>query len=207
MARPTSRKPAQAGRNSPAASRRATGGRLGRADWVRAGQDVLRERGIAELKLGLLTGRLGVSTGSFYYHFADFEDFLGAVAESFSADRVQGLVDRATATARDPIDRIRRLARLSLDDGTFELDKAMRIWATMDRRAAATVIRSERAVLAFLSQAFADLGFAGDEAAMRARILLSVNIARLATEDDRNGRRFFKRALEILAEPPARRRR
>jgi AcrR family transcriptional regulator len=179
-------------------------GRLGPSDWVRAGQDVLREEGIAGLKLAALTARLGVSTGSFYYHFADFEDYLGAVAESFSADRVQGLIDRTMAGgASDPLSRIRGLAKLSLEDQTFELDKAMRIWATMDPRAAVTVARSEKAVLAFLSDAFADLGFAREEASMRARILLSVNVARLLTANGKSRRRFFKRTLEILTDPAA----
>jgi len=71
-------------------SRRSNEGRLTRKDWILAGQDMLRAEGIAGLKLASLTGRLGVSTGSFYHHFADFEDYLGAVAEYFSADRVQG---------------------------------------------------------------------------------------------------------------------
>jgi AcrR family transcriptional regulator len=168
---------------------------------VHAGQDVLREDGIAGLKLSALTARLGVSTGSFYHHFGDFEDYLGAVADSFSAQRVRGLIDRTMAGEPDPLTRIRRLAKLSLEDKTFELDKAMRIWATMDPRAAVTVAHSEKAVLAFLSDAFEDLGFSREEASLRARILLSVNIARLLTADGRTRRRFFKRTLEILTGP------
>jgi hypothetical protein len=105
------------------------------------------------------------------------------------------------AGAPDPLTRIRRLARLSLEDRTFELDEAMRIWATMDPRAALTVARSEKAVLAFLTRAFEELGFGRDEASMRARILLSVNIARLLTADGKSRRRFFKRTLEILTDP------
>ena len=193
MANPTPlKRPSSLGHGAsrPETVRRAGNGRLGRTDWVQAGQDVLREDGIAGLKLSALTARLGVSTGSFYYHFGDFEDYLGAVAESFSAQRVQGLIDRAKTGASDPLTRIRGLAKLSLDDKTFELDKAMRIWATMDPRAAVTVARSERAVLAFLSDAFEDLGFAREEASLRARILLSVNIARLLTADGRTRRRF-----------------
>jgi AcrR family transcriptional regulator len=204
MAKPTLLKRSPSLRNGATKqemARRSGDARLSRTDWVRAGQDVLREDGIAGLKLAVLTARLGVSTGSFYHHFSDFEDYLGAVAEYFSADRVQGLIDRTMAGAPDPVTRIRRLAKLSLEDHTFELDKAMRIWATMDRRAAVTVARSEKAVLAFLSDAFEDLGFAPEEASLRARILLSVNIARLLTSDGKSRRSFFKRTLQILISP------
>ena len=77
----------------------------------------------------------------------------------------------------------------------------MRIWATMDQRAAVTVERSERLVLAFLAQAFEDIGFSPAEAVLRARILLSVNIAPLRTSSEKSRRSYFRRALEILVSP------
>ncbi|MGB3866971.1 MAG: TetR/AcrR family transcriptional regulator [Xanthobacteraceae bacterium] len=173
-----------------------------RKDWILAGQDILRAEGIAGLKISNLTKRLHVSTGSFYHHFTDFESYLGAVAEDFSADRVQGLIDRTLEGNPDPVTRMQRLARLSLDDHTFELDRAMRIWATMDERAATTVTRSERLVLAFLTRAFEDLGFPASEASLRARILLSTNIAHILTSDGKGRRIAFKRTLEILVNVP-----
>ncbi|MBV9561182.1 MAG: TetR/AcrR family transcriptional regulator [Bradyrhizobium sp.] len=201
MPRPTPlKRPSTLRRGAKPASepaRRPSERRLTRKDWILTGQDILREQGIAGLKLSSLTGRLGVSTGSFYHHFTDFENYLGSVAEYYSADRVQGLIDRATAG--DPVTRMQQLAKLSLEDRTFELDHAMRIWATMDERAAVTMAKSERLVLAFLAQAFQDLGFPPAEASLRARILLSANIAPLLTADGRSRRNFFKRTLEILA--------
>lgn len=173
-------------------------GRLTQRDWIRAGQDILRAEGVAGLKLSNLTRRLGVSTGSFYHHFEDFEDYLGAVADYYTTDRVQGLIDQTLSGNLDPVKRMQSLAKLSLEDHTFELDKAMRIWATMDERAAMTVARSERLVLSFLSKAFEDLGFASAEASLRARILLAANIAPIVTSDGKSRRSIFKRTLEIL---------
>ncbi len=176
--------------------------RLSGVDWIEAGQDILREQGIAGVKLSALTARLGVSTGSFYHHFSDFEDYLGAVARHFSADRVRPGLEQTMVGNPDPITRIQRLAKLSLQERTFELDHAMRIWATMDPRAAATVSESESLVLPFLAQAFRDLGFEAGEAEVRARILLSVNVAPLLVFDKESRREFFKRALETLTRRP-----
>jgi len=190
----------KATKSEAAPPRRVNDGRLSRKDWIRAGQDMLRTQGISGLKLSSLTASLGVSTGSFYHHFSDYEEFLGAVAEYFTTDRVQGVIDQTMVENLDPVTRIRRLAKLSLEDHTFELDAAMRIWATMDERAAVTVARSEKVVLGFLAQAFEDLGFPPAEASLRASILLSVNISHLLTSTEKSRRGFFRRALEILVE-------
>ena len=47
--------------------------RLGRNDWIASGQVILRKSGISAVKLSALTARLGVSIGSFYHHFTNFD--------------------------------------------------------------------------------------------------------------------------------------
>ena len=82
-------------RNHVVAVQRKASARLSRRDWILAGQEILREHGVSGVKLAQLTRRLNVSTGSFYHHFANFDAYLGATAEAFSVDRVQGLLNRA----------------------------------------------------------------------------------------------------------------
>jgi len=176
--------------------------RLTREDWISAGQDILREGGVSSVKLAPLTRRLGVSTGSFYHHFGDFEEYLGELAASYSMGRVRGVLDRTSFDDPDPRTRVRELARRSVVEGTFDLDHAMRIWATMDPRAAATVREAEAQVLAFLTEAFRDLGFDATQAELRSRILMAVNVAHLQLFDTGGRRRFFKDAFDLLASRP-----
>ena len=174
-------------------------GRLSAEDWVEAGRGLLREQGIAAIKLAALTRRLGVSSGSFYHHFSDFEQYLGALADSYTADRVQGDLAAATSGGEaGPIERLQRLARRSVQAGTFELDRAMRIWASMDPRAEAAVVRAESLVLDFVTQAFAELGFDPAEATLRARILLSANVTPLRVGGDGTRADFFRGCLRVL---------
>lgn len=186
-------------RGSVSRSRKAKGERRRTvADWIAAGQDILREEGVAGLKLAPLTRRLGVSTGSFYHHFADFEDYLGALADHYSLDRVQGELNLTLAGETDPIGRIKCLGRISLRQGTFDLDRAMRIWATMDPRAERTVRKGEAMVLSFLADCFGALGFPPEEAQLRAYILLSVNVAPLGLPQGQSRRLFFRNTLRLL---------
>ena len=174
-------------------------GRLHRDDWIAADQAVLCEVGIAGLRLSVLTRRLHVSTGSFYHHFAHMEDYLAALASHFSQDDVRLILERAAAGATGPLSRIRRLAAISLDSTIFRLDRAMRVWATSDSRAAASIKASERLVLAFLVDAFAELGFVAEDAALRAHLLLSANVALIGEFRLSGDRELFKRSLELLS--------
>ncbi|MFO1079126.1 MAG: TetR/AcrR family transcriptional regulator [Reyranellaceae bacterium] len=172
--------------------------RLSRDDWIAAGQEVLCEVGIAGLRLSALTRRLEVSTGSFYHHFADMDEFLAALARHYDEADVRSILARASAGASGPLSRIRRLAAISLDSPIFRLDRAMRVWATSDERAAASVSAAEKLVLAFLVAAFEELGFACDDAALRAHLLLSANVALIGEFKLSGDRELFKRSLELL---------
>jgi len=176
--------------------------RLGRSDWIEAGAAILRESGITGVKLAALTARLGVSIGSFYHHFTSFEQYLGDLADHYSVERVRFELDIASAGKLGPVARIRRLGTVSLQRDTFRLDQAMRVWATMDARAEVNLRRAEALVLDFLEQAFRDLGFGAKEAALRARILLSINIAALGANGDKPHGDYFKSALRLLAKRP-----
>jgi AcrR family transcriptional regulator len=185
----------RSGKASGAARRN---GRLTRLDWLEAGQAILCEKGISGLKLAALTRRLHVSTGSFYHHFPDFEAYLNAVADHYTADQVRDALRQAAESAADPLDRLRRIRSISLKTRLFQLDSAMRVWAATDARAAATMRSAERIVLEFVARAFRDLGYARDEAALRARLLLSANVARIEAAAPPVGKRFFREALALL---------
>lgn len=174
-------------------------GRLSARDWIAAGQDLLREQGISAMKLAALTRRLGVSTGSFYHHFPDFEQYLGALAESYSLDRVMADLESALRDAdTSPVARLKSLGRQSVKAGTFELDRAMRIWATMDPRAEAALRRAEATVLDFITEAFTELGFERAEASLRARILLSTNVSPLLPQGEGSHADFFRGCLRLM---------
>ncbi|MFO1162175.1 MAG: TetR/AcrR family transcriptional regulator [Reyranellaceae bacterium] len=177
-------------------SRRAS--RLSRDDWIAAGQAVLCEAGIAGLRLSVLTRRLHVSTGSFYHHFDDMEAYLAALARHFSRDDVKRILERAASGATGPLSRIRRLAAISLNSTIFQLDRAMRIWATSDRRAMASVKTSEKLVLDYLTEAFAELGFVQADAALRAHLLLSANVALIGAFQLDGNRTLFEQSLDLL---------
>ncbi|WP_339948585.1 TetR/AcrR family transcriptional regulator [uncultured Albimonas sp.] len=179
--------------------------RLSKADWFQEGQRLLIEQGIAGMRLAKLAKRLHISTGSFYHHFTDMDDYLGQLADFYSSDQVSRLADEVARKVDDPVDQIRLLAARSVASGLFDLDRAMRVWATSDPRAAKSLHDAESVVVEFVGAAFARMGFAPAEARLRSQILLAANLAHLVTLEDGDKTGFRGRVLDLLtAQAPAR---
>jgi AcrR family transcriptional regulator len=83
-------------------------GRLTQADWVEGALHAFAEGGLPALGVEALAERLGVTKGSFYWHFRDTEELLRAVIqrwEELAVDHVMG--DLAALT--HPCDVLRRI--------------------------------------------------------------------------------------------------
>ena len=65
------------------------------ADWAEAALQLIAEAGLGALTVDTLAGRLGVTKGSFYWHFTGRADLLGAALERWeqgaTADHIAGL--------------------------------------------------------------------------------------------------------------------
>jgi AcrR family transcriptional regulator len=144
-------------------------------DWLEAGQMLLRDGGLRALKLRPLADALGVSTGSFYHHFADFSAYQAALAGYFSGDQIRRVLGEASE-APDPLGRIDRLVGIVARDGLSRLGLAMRAWAESDPRARDAVQGQDAAVLAFLTDNLLALGFPEQEARVRAYALVAVGL-------------------------------
>jgi AcrR family transcriptional regulator len=66
--------------------------------WVEAATTVLVDQGIDHVRVDVLAGELGVTRGSFYWHFRDREDLLRRVLQAWS-ERATEQLTRRLATA------------------------------------------------------------------------------------------------------------
>jgi AcrR family transcriptional regulator len=145
--------------------------RLSREHWIEAALDALGEGGVAAVAVEPLAARLGVTKGSFYWHFADVDAFLGALAERWAAEseRTPGPL-----TVEDPADAESVLVSAMeqfADRRVRNLTRAMREWAQTDARARAALHTADEALFGRIKDAFASLGFSSLEAEVRGKIL------------------------------------
>jgi AcrR family transcriptional regulator len=153
----------------PSAKRAKAGtSRLTVDDWVGAALGLLAEEGVGAVKIDRLCVQLGVTKGSFYWHFEDLASFLTAVADRWGQTR-DSLRDEFVALREvEPRERIgNMLERLVAPDG-FALERAVRDWARTDESVRVRVEQSDRWVFEEMRRAIIDLGFDKADAETRA---------------------------------------
>ena len=152
------------------------GSRLSVDDWLEAATQILVDDGIDTLKISRLSARLGVTKGSFYWHFPDIGALKTALAEhcrraqSAAADRIEAL------EALPPLERVEGMARLLSDPRRWAMESALRRWAQTDESIANSVDALDCRIFSIAISAMRELGFSEAEAHARATTLLYAGI-------------------------------
>jgi AcrR family transcriptional regulator len=148
--------------------------RLGREDWLRVGLEALAESGPAALKAARLARTLGVTTGSFYWHFAGVAEFRSGLLEYWKEDVVVGLIRAAQASAEEPAQVLAELRKRILGSGAHRYDAAMRSWARTDPQVRDTVGRADEVRATFLVETLLNAGMSEEDARDRANLIGAV---------------------------------
>ena len=148
--------------------------RLGRADWIDAAYETLSEQGWRSLSVEGLAKHLGVTKGSFYWHFKDRNALLDEVLERW---REQLVISRTEASGGTPAEKIRYMLDIVVNSGRpgrgGSLELAMRAWGRRDPRVALVVEEVDQRRLDYTAGLFQEIGFGEREAEARAMLLFS----------------------------------
>ena len=142
---------------------------LSARDWLDQGLKTLAANGFSALKAEPLAKAMGVSRGSFYWHFADVGAFRTAILKHWrevAAERV--IADLETAAAQE--NPLLLLLRRTFSS-RLALEKAVRSWASFDAEARAAVLAIDRRRVDYVAQLLRANGLAADIAEARAQIL------------------------------------
>jgi AcrR family transcriptional regulator len=115
---------------SPAKSKR-----LSRDDFLSRALEVLSREGESELRIDRLVSALGVTKGSFYWHFEDRAEFVRSLAEYWERWSTDRAVEELGDVEGDPKAVLRMLHELVNREDLARYDLVMRSWATRPRDA------------------------------------------------------------------------
>jgi AcrR family transcriptional regulator len=143
--------------------------------WIDAATEVLVNEGIDHVRVDVLAGQLGVTRGSFYWHFKDREDLLRRVLQTWHDRATEQLTQRLESAREDALEQLRDVISLPFRGRAAtraaRIELAIRAWARRDAMARHAVDEADASRIAYIAQIFSSLGFAPLEARSRAFLL------------------------------------
>ena len=98
---------------------RGAGRRLSVDDWIQAGFAILADGGPSALRVDALCERLGVTKGSFYWHFTDLAAYRTALVEAWGSLQDQDRQRFENSSETDPRDRLRFMMQSVVRSAAF----------------------------------------------------------------------------------------
>jgi AcrR family transcriptional regulator len=135
-------------------------------DWARAALATITDAGPDAVSVERLAGELGVTRGSFYWHFGGREEVIVAALELWERESTTAQLPALEAIT-DPIKRLRALLRAVYEPSVDAAELALA--AVSDDPVVAPIFaRVTERRMAVLREIFTDLGLSAREAADRA---------------------------------------
>jgi AcrR family transcriptional regulator len=141
---------------------------LSAKDWLDQGLKALASRGFTALKAEPLAKAMGVSRGSFYWHFADIAAFHAAILARWHEVAAEQIIANVEAASKDENPLALLLRRVFGERLTLE--RAVRTWASVDPAARAAVQAIDRRRLSYVEGLLAQSGLSVEIARARAQI-------------------------------------
>ena len=181
---------------------------LHRKAWIQAARTALIKGGVQRVKVEPLATALGVTTGSFYWHFKNRTDLHEALIADWRQQNSSAMYVAVAENPDDPERAMEALADIYIleQDYSPAWDAAMRDWARISASVERAVRQVDEQRIELWRGIFKRLGYPDQEAFIRARLTYfhQVGYYSLRIAETQADRLRLKRAyLDILIGPKA----
>jgi AcrR family transcriptional regulator len=178
--------------------------RLDSQAWVQAALDILAEQGIDGVRVEILAKQLGVTKGSFYWHFKDRDALFEAILDNWRRQATLRIISRLDQTTQTSAGRLRQLLLLPFQGPRSErgadVELSLRLWSRRDPRARAALAEVDQLRLRYIAGLLEDCGCNGNDA--KARAVLAYSFIRVgATLIDSKDHETLETCLSLLTKP------
>ncbi|GKQ53987.1 TetR/AcrR family transcriptional regulator [Bradyrhizobium sp. Ce-3] len=141
---------------------------LSARDWLDQGLKTLARRGFTALKAEPLAKAMGVSRGSFYWHFADIAAYRAAILTHWREVAAEQVIAELETIPRGG-EALALLLRRAFS-ARLALERAVRSWAIADAAVRAAVLEVDQRRIGYIETLLRQDGFEDDVARGRAQI-------------------------------------
>ncbi|WP_092011627.1 TetR/AcrR family transcriptional regulator [Marinobacter daqiaonensis] len=191
-------------KNSPRTNRNVAPGKsqLTRDDWLDAAAGEVAAGGFGNLRVLTLAKKLGVTRGSFYWHFRDHEDLVNSFLDRWRDRRFVEL-DYMRPKGENPEEELHQLLQLLLTDASrnvrrLQVELAVRDFARRNDYAARLVEEVDEARVEQNKLLFRNLGSVEDQVEELATLMYVATIGSQVVLSGRQGNTDIIRRIEHL---------
>lgn len=176
--------------------------RTPREKWVEEGLRALAAGGVDAVRVEALAKALGVTKGGFYGYFANRDELLTEMLDTWERESVDDVFERIEHEGGDILDKVRLAGQLTFSsDRLLPIDLAIRGWARRDQSVAERLRRVDNRRMQLLRDGIST--FCPDPDEVEARSLLAFCMAigshfLAADHPDRSRDQVKARASRIL---------
>jgi len=147
---------------------------LRRKEWLSKALDVLAAHP-DHLRIVDVASALGVSKGSFYWHFASRSEFVIALAEYWLDEYTLSISNSVVSLGDSPGERLFNLMRVLIERGALRFELAIRAWSFVEPDIIPIIREAETIRYIRVRDLFEGLGFEGAELEVRTRAFVALN--------------------------------
>ena len=141
--------------------------RQSKVEWLARALDILSREGNARLRIDCLAKDMGVTKGSFYWHFKDRNDFVRKLADYWADHSTSQVIEAINRSGDNPQERLFVLMEFLWRKDFAKYDVCIRAWAAQEPEVVVIVKRVDKQRTDFVRSLFAEMGFTGLELEMR----------------------------------------
>ena len=130
------------------------------------------EGGIDKIRVAPLAADIGVTTGSFYWHFKNRGELLNALLEFWEREMTDAAIASANTFSGRPEERIFFVMKNVVENRLARYDLAVWHWAQSDGKAKKVFGRALNKRFAFAARLFSEAGFSKRQAEARGRMMV-----------------------------------
>jgi AcrR family transcriptional regulator len=147
--------------------------RLSRDQWLAQALEYIAHAGHVKIRIYELVKKLGVTEGSFYWHFKNREDFLISLVDYWANEYTNSVIETVSRVRGDASVRLLALMQKVIGENLSGFDTTM--WAlAVQEPAVAPIIREVyNSRVKYVRSIFTGLGLKGRELDLRTRAFVS----------------------------------
>lgn len=151
--------------------------RLSKDDWIRAALHEAGECGVAQIRIDALASALGVTKGSFYWHFKDRDALLREMLHFWQLRLTSAIGEFVRTRIESPRDRLAYLLGAASEDRDDVpggiIEHALREWARSSELARRAISEVDDERLAIIARIYHEMGMSRPRAATASLLALS----------------------------------